>query len=152
MVEDLIKEEDEFDADESLSANFSRSNKIGVTRWDSNVSTLTGIRPFYQKKISPSPKKSSLPSIGRSYSTGSLKRRAPPPPTKPKENSTILRTKALQFENRPLVHESPFNLQPIRVLGAKGKGNGAFLRPPKGITLVRPRLNHANYYYLMSYF
>ena len=40
------------------------------------------------------------------------------------------------FDNQPVVHESPFNLQPIMVLGCKGKGSGSFIRPPKGICLT----------------
>jgi len=51
------------------------------------------------------------------------KRRAPNPPL-PKLEDEV-------FENRPIIHESPFNLQPVRVLGCKGKGQGAFIRPPK---------------------
>ena len=52
------------------------------------------------------------------------KRRAPPPPGQLRNRSIDLDQSDVTdtyFDNQPVVHESPFNLQPIMVLGCKGK-------------------------------
>ena len=52
------------------------------------------------------------------------KRRAPPPPGQIRESNRSIDLDQSDvtdtyFDNQPVVHESPFNLQPIMVLGCK---------------------------------
>ena len=60
-------------------------------------------------------------------STGTMKkRRAPPPPGQIRESNRSIDLDQSDvtdtyFDNQPVVHESPFNLQPIMVLGCKGQ-------------------------------
>ena len=54
------------------------------------------------------------------------KRRAPPPPGQIRESNRSIDLDQSDvtdtyFDNQPVVHESPFNLQPIMVLGCKGQ-------------------------------
>jgi len=63
---------------------------------------IYSVQSIIAKSIAP--KKSSLFSIGkRSESVGEI------------DDSQT------QFDNRPIIHESPFNLQPRMVLGCKGE-------------------------------
>ena len=125
-------DDDEMDDDGVLRSRKANTICTGVSRWDSNVSTITGVRPYQKAGALVKCKSATFKPIrefGRVDSGRMTKRRAPVPPPQRVEEEV--------FDNRPIVHESPFNLQPVRVLGCKGKGQGAFIRPPKaGINVL----------------